>query len=188
MDGTMYYYTENEFISGYRLYLMDRECTTAYLESILKNQMRLLDQSIGAFEEANERIAECEKANVFVDGKRNELQEANKELMETNKKLEERLARLEEPQKLEEELLETKMFDGILIKTMELMMERRDLLFKENVELKKKLKEALPAQKDQGVKSTTNKPVGSDTRVGPSQNTRSRTLLGVRTSEGTFKK
>ena len=148
----------------------------------------MLDQAVSAFEEANERIAECEKANVYVDGKRNELQEANKELMETNKKLEERLARLEEPQKLEEELLEIKVFDGILIKTLELAMERRDLLFQENAELRKKLEESQAAQKNQGVKGATCKALESDPYDGPSRNTRSRTHVGVRKPQGLFKK
>ena len=188
MDGTPYYYPGNGSLSGYRRYLMDRECNTVDLEDMMKKEMGVLDQAVGAFEEANERIAECEKANVYVDGKRNELQEANKELMETNKKLEERLARLEEPQKLEEELIEIKVFDGILIKTLELAMERRDLLFQENVELRKKLEESQAAQKDQGVKGATSKPLESDPCDGPSHHTRSRTRLGARTRKGVFKK
>ena len=56
---------------------------------------------------------------------------------------------MEEPRKLEEELLGVKVFDDILVKTMKLMIERRELLVQENVELKKKLAEAQAPKIDQ---------------------------------------
>ena len=80
------------------------------------------------------------------------------------------------------------MFNGILVKTMKLMIERREFLFKENVELKMKLEQALAAQKEQGVKSTVDEPLSNDPYDRPSQHTRSCTRLGARTRKGVFKK
>ena len=149
MDGTPYFFPNNENMTVHRQHLVERECNAVDLEELMRGQMTYLDQAINTLEEANTKIEHCEIANAYVLNKRNELLEANKVLEESNKKLLERIEKLEEPRKLEEELLGVKVFDDVLVKTMKLMIEHRELLAQENAELKKKLVEAQAPKIDQ---------------------------------------
>ena len=88
-DGTPSYYIDgNERMTGYRLYVMDRECNTAYLEDLLKREMEVVDQALEVLIHANDRIQLAEKAFEFLADKINELQETNKELSYRIKSLE----------------------------------------------------------------------------------------------------
>jgi hypothetical protein len=148
MDGAPFYYTVTEHWTLQRRYLMEHECSTAALEDMLKDEMKIVDQAADVVKEANVRIQTLENTALYLDQQRKELQEANSRLKETKTKLEEKIRSLEEPQKMEEELLEQKAFNGILVKTLCLATERRDIWFKEAMELKKKLGEALAARRE----------------------------------------
>ena len=147
MDGVPFYYTMTEHWPLQRRYLMEHECGAAALEDLLKEEMKFVDQAVDVVKEANDRLETLENTVIYLDQKREELREANSRLEEKKTKLEERIKMLEEPQKMEEELLEQTSYNRVIIKTLSLTVEIRDMLFLENVELKKKLEEALAAQK-----------------------------------------
>ena len=141
-DGDPIDRSDTEYVSLVHSYLTEREYGTVCMENLLEKQLSLMDEYRMVLQHCNTRIVEAETAVLVLADKKDAL--------------EARIQLLEEPRKLEEKLLESDTWNGILNKTMKKMLENREVernkriqLEKENEELKKKIAELTAAQKEE---------------------------------------
>jgi len=139
-DGTPVDRNGSEYISTIHSYLMEREIGSVSLENLLRHQITLMDDFRTTLQHCNQRIRLTE-TTILALGDRKDA-------------LEERIKILEEPRKLEEKLIESDVWNGLLNKLLKDMIHNREVewneknqLKRENEELKRKIAELKAAQK-----------------------------------------
>ena len=142
MDGNPIDRSGTEDLPFIHAYMTEREFGSVNLENLLKKQIALMDDSRDVIKYYNQRIQRAETAVLVLDDKKTAL--------------ENRIKLLEEPQKMEERMIHSETWSGILEKLVSQMSDtiadqrkEKDQLKMENEELKKKLAELTADQKEE---------------------------------------
>lgn len=117
--------TGQEYHSLLRYYVSERGFVSWNMEKMLHKQVTIVDHFKEVTETCTKRLRETEACVEWLDDKR--------------KALEERLKLLEEPQKLEERVVCSEVWNTILHKTMALTLENRDIETKEKEAMAKEI-------------------------------------------------